>query len=195
MEKWNDKRTTWQPKPKSSNWKRKAWRISKYFVFTDEVLNLWGLTQKSIDGFSHSYFPLLDFFSHVIYLWMLAWVDSIDAYCNLRATLSLKVAYWHTFDNVCPNQWPSNGSIVSRWPQNTTTFKAWAQIKPFILDKAHNLVRECKLVKDVFELHNHNSTTHIIGFKQANGDVFGLLIGGEEFINHCKNIVGPFGHP
>ncbi len=56
-------------------------------------------------------------------------------------------------------------------------------------------MRECKLVKDVFELHNHNSTTCIIGLKQANGDVLGLLIGGEEINNCHKNIVGPFGHP
>jgi hypothetical protein len=69
------------------------------------------------------------------------------------------------------------------------------QIGPFVLNKAHNLVHECKLVKDVFELHNHNSTAHIVGLKQANGDVLGLLIGGNEINNHRKNIVGPFGHP
>jgi hypothetical protein len=53
-------------------------------------------------------------------------------------------------------------------------------------------VCECKLVKDVFDLHSHNNTTHIIGLKQTNGDVLRFLIGGEEINNHCKNIVGPF---
>jgi hypothetical protein len=69
------------------------------------------------------------------------------------------------------------------------------QIGPFILNIDHNLVRECKFVKDVFELHTHNNTTHIISLKQANGDVLELLIGEEEINNHRKNIVGPFGHP
>jgi hypothetical protein len=69
------------------------------------------------------------------------------------------------------------------------------QIRPFVLDKTHNLVREWKLVKDVFGLHNHNNTAHIIGLKQANDDVLGVLIGGKEINNHRKNIVGLFGHP
>jgi hypothetical protein len=63
-----------------------------YFVFI-EVFNLWGLRQKSTYGFSHLCFPLLDFFNHVIYFWMLAWVGLIDAYCNMRAILSLEMAY------------------------------------------------------------------------------------------------------
>ncbi len=50
-------------------------------------------------------------------------------------------------------------------------------------------------MEDVFQFHSHSSTLHhFVRFKVANNNVFGLQIGGEEINNHCKNIVGPFGH-
>jgi hypothetical protein len=47
----------------------------------------------------------------------------------------------------------------------------------------------------MFKFLGHSSTILIIGFKQPNGDVLGLPIGGKKTNNHCKNIMGPFGHP
>jgi hypothetical protein len=55
-------------------------------------------------AFSNAYFPLSDFFGHVMHFWTSTWVDLIDAYGNPQATFSSNVAYWHIFDSMCLKQ-------------------------------------------------------------------------------------------
>jgi len=39
-----------------------------------------------------------------------------------------------------------------------------------------------------FQVHSHDSAIHIMGFKQPNIHMFGLLVGGQEINNHCKTL-------
>ncbi len=137
---------------KKSLWRYNKWALEKYifikkstnpknknrngkFPSTSSSYGCWMCV--GWDQNSHMLFPrlglLLDLFGHVMHFWTSTWVDLIDAYNNPKPTFSSNITYWHTLDSVCPKQWPSNGFALSRFTQDTTAFKAWAQVAKFEL--------------------------------------------------------------
>ncbi len=76
-------------------------------------------------------------------------------------------------------KWLSHAKAITRhnWVESHCTS---LQIEPVILDIGHNILCEWEFIKDLFQLHNHGSTTSIIGFKQPNSDVFKLPIAREK---------------